>query len=150
MDRGAGVLDASAIRAFHDRLDSPIAVSAELDDGEHVLGELRCLDELRNTISAREARLAVAAHEAQRGRKTSERNGEGLCDRCNYVTEHPDVQVTGDASHTTFTVGGFTATSRPRSPPGLPPPTSSYPERTLMDIVWRSDLRQRDDEKKRG
>lgn len=50
MDRGAGVLDASAIRAFHDRLDSPIAVSAELDDGEHVLAELRCLDELRNTI----------------------------------------------------------------------------------------------------
>lgn len=71
------------------------------------------------------------------GGPTSERNGDGLCERCNYVKEHPDHHVTGDASATTTRVGSLTATSQPPAPPGMPPPTTSYIERTLMDVTWK-------------
>jgi len=71
------------------------------------------------------------------GGPTSERNGEGLCARCNFVKEHPDVDVTGDATETTVATGGLTATSHPPSPPGQPPPTRSHVERTLIDITWK-------------
>lgn len=76
----------------------------------------------------------ITAH--AEGGETSERNGEGFCERCNYVKEHPDHHVTGDATETITRVGSLTATSRPPAPPGLPPPTTSYLERTLMDITW--------------
>lgn len=55
------VLDATAVRAFHDQLDTPIATSDPLE-------ELRALEELRNAISARQAHLAVTAGEAQAAR----------------------------------------------------------------------------------
>lgn len=74
------------------------------------------------------------------GGATSERNGQGLCERCNYAKEHPDHQVTGDASQTTTRSGGFTAQSYPPAPPGMPPPTRSPLERTLMEITWNSPL----------
>ena len=83
------------------------------------------------------------------GGATSERNGQGLCARCNYVKEHPDYRVTGDAGYTTTTVGGLTAASRPPAPPGLPPPTTSHPEHTLMTIIWNHGLSQRDHELER-
>ncbi|WP_460600591.1 HNH endonuclease [Flexivirga lutea] len=70
------------------------------------------------------------------GGETSERNGEGFCERCNYVKEHPDHHVSGDATQTTVATGGLLATSHPPSPPGLPPPTRSHIERTLIDITW--------------
>ena len=94
----------------------------------------------------------ITAH--AKGGATSERNGQGLCERCNYVKEHPDYQVTGHAGRTTTTAGGLTAISRPPSPPGLPPPTDSHPEHTLMTIVWQhqlaeSDLQQRRRERRR-
>ena len=75
-------------------------------------------------------------HPHANGGETSERNGQGLCARCNYIKEHPDHHVTGDASETRTRSGGFTAHSRPPAPPGLPPPTTSPLERTLMDITW--------------
>lgn len=71
------------------------------------------------------------------GGSTSERNGDGLCERCNYVKEHPDHHVTGDAGETITRVGSLTATSRPPAPPGMPPPTTSYVERTLIDVTWK-------------
>ncbi|HWC24273.1 MAG TPA: DUF222 domain-containing protein [Flexivirga sp.] len=71
------------------------------------------------------------------GGSTSERNGDGLCEWCNYAKEHPDHHVTGHAGETTTTVGTLTATSRPPAPPGMPPPTTSYIERTLMDVTWK-------------
>ena len=72
-----------------------------------------------------------------KGGETSERNGQGQCARCNQVKEHPDIDVTGDAGETTTTTGGLTATSRPPAPPGMPPPTRSHVERTLIDFTWR-------------
>ncbi|MBB2894183.1 HNH endonuclease [Flexivirga oryzae] len=78
------------------------------------------------------------------GGATSERNGQGLCARCNYAKEHPDYQVTGHAGHTSTTIGGLTAASRPPAPPGMPPPTDSHPEHTLMTIIWDHNLSQRD------
>ncbi|HWC23237.1 MAG TPA: DUF222 domain-containing protein [Flexivirga sp.] len=74
------------------------------------------------------------------GGPTSERNGEGFCARCNYVKEHPDVSVSGDATETRTATGGFVATSRPPAPPGQPPPTTSMIERTLIDITWHHSL----------
>ncbi|MFC6708055.1 DUF222 domain-containing protein [Flexivirga alba] len=74
------------------------------------------------------------------GGPTSERNGQGLCARCNYVEEHPDHTLTGDASQTRTTTGGFTAHSYPPAPPGMPPPTRSYLERTLMEITWAHSI----------
>lgn len=74
------------------------------------------------------------------GGSTSERNGEGLCARCNYVKEHPDTSVSGDATETRTTTGGLVATSRPPAPPGQPPPTRSMIERTLIDITWHHSL----------
>ncbi|HWC22925.1 MAG TPA: DUF222 domain-containing protein [Flexivirga sp.] len=70
------------------------------------------------------------------GGATSERNGEGLCARCNYIKEHPDRQVTGDGSQTTTESAGFTVHSYPPAPPGMPPPTRSALERWLMEITW--------------
>ncbi|HWC24708.1 MAG TPA: DUF222 domain-containing protein [Flexivirga sp.] len=70
------------------------------------------------------------------GGPTSERNGDGLCEWCNYAKEHPDHHVTGHAGETTTTLGSLTATSRPPAPPGMPPPTTSYVERTLIDVMW--------------
>ncbi|WP_265447454.1 HNH endonuclease [Flexivirga meconopsidis] len=71
------------------------------------------------------------------GGATSERNGAGLCARCNYVKEHPDLTITGDAAETITTTGGLTATSRPPAPPGHPPPTTSRIERQLIDLSRR-------------
>ncbi|MBB2890729.1 HNH endonuclease [Flexivirga oryzae] len=70
------------------------------------------------------------------GGPTNERNGQGLCARCNLTKEHPDLQVTGDATETTVSTGGLAATSHPPSPPGQPPPSRSHVERTLIDITW--------------
>ncbi|MFC6706943.1 HNH endonuclease [Flexivirga alba] len=80
------------------------------------------------------------------GGPTSERNGQGLCARCNYVEEHPDHTLTGDASQTRTTTGGFTAHSHPPTPPGMPPPTRSYLERTLMEITWHHSVRTNDED----
>ncbi|RNI24209.1 HNH endonuclease, partial [Flexivirga caeni] len=77
------------------------------------------------------------------GGATTERDGQGLCERCNYVKEHPDYTVTGHAGQTTTTTGSLVATSHPPSPPGLPPPTPSYSERTLMDFIWFKDPHRR-------
>lgn len=77
---------------------------------------------------------------AAAGGRTFERNGQGLCARCNYVKEHPDHHVTGRAGHTITTTGGLTATSSPPASPGQPPPTTSHPERTLMDLAWAHSL----------
>ncbi|MGN6412449.1 hypothetical protein, partial [Flexivirga sp.] len=57
--RDVDVLDAVAVRAFHDRLDDPVAT----DDP---WAEMRALEELRNAISARQARLVMQAHAEQR------------------------------------------------------------------------------------
>ncbi|MFC6704802.1 HNH endonuclease [Flexivirga alba] len=70
------------------------------------------------------------------GGPTTERNGQGLCERCNYGREHPDHEVTGDATETTTVIGGLVATSHPPSQPGMPPPTRSHVERTLIDVTW--------------
>ncbi|RNI25544.1 HNH endonuclease [Flexivirga caeni] len=61
------------------------------------------------------------------GGETTERDGQGLCARCNYLKEHPDYTVTGDAGETTTSTGSLVATSHPPSPPGLPPPTRHTP-----------------------
>lgn len=81
------------------------------------------------------------------GGPTSERNAQGLCERCNYVEEHPDHDVAGDATGATTSTGGLVATSHPPGPPGMPPPTRSHVERTLMDITWtfHSGARDRGD-----
>ncbi|WP_446665382.1 DUF222 domain-containing protein [Flexivirga sp. B27] len=71
------------------------------------------------------------------GGPTSERNGQGLCARCNYVEEHPDFHVTGTAAETRTETAGLVATSHPPAPPGLPPPTRSHVERTLIDLTWQ-------------
>ncbi|WP_212755936.1 HNH endonuclease [Flexivirga aerilata] len=71
------------------------------------------------------------------GGPTSERNGTGLCARCNYAKEHPDLTVTGDAAETITTTGGLSATSRPPAPPGHPPPTTSRMERQLIELSRR-------------
>ena len=49
------------MHAFHDRLDAPITTSDPW-------AQVRALEELRNAISARQARLVVAADEAQQAR----------------------------------------------------------------------------------
>ena len=74
------------------------------------------------------------------GGETCERNGQGLCARCNQVKEHPDINITGHAGETTTTTGGLTTTSRPPAPPGMPPPTRSHVERTLIDITWHHHI----------
>ncbi|RNI24336.1 HNH endonuclease [Flexivirga caeni] len=75
------------------------------------------------------------------GGATTERDGQGLCERCNYLKEHPDYTVTGHAGQTTTTTtGSLTATSHPPPPPGLPPPTRSHTERTLIDFIWIQDI----------
>ncbi|MFC6704111.1 HNH endonuclease [Flexivirga alba] len=71
-----------------------------------------------------------------KGGATSERNGQGLCERCNYDKEHPDHLVGGDAGETYTLTGGLTASSRPPAPPGHPPPTRSPISRTLMNIEF--------------
>ncbi|WP_425459359.1 HNH endonuclease [Flexivirga caeni] len=76
-----------------------------------------------------------------RGGPTSERDGQGLCERCNYVKEHPDYLVGGDAGQTHVVTGGLAASSRPPAPPGHPPPTRSPIRRTLMNIEWQHALR---------
>ncbi|RNI19542.1 HNH endonuclease [Flexivirga caeni] len=76
-----------------------------------------------------------------RGGPTSERDGQGLCERCNYVKEHPDYLVGGDAGQTHVVTGGLSASSRPPAPPGHPPPTRSPIRRTLMNIEWQHALR---------
>jgi len=89
----------------------------------------------------------IASHAS--GGPTSERNGQGMCIRCNLGKEHPDYEVTGDATATTVTIGRLTATSHPPAPPGLPPPTKSYVERALMDITftyWTTPPEQREQE----
>lgn len=80
----------------------------------------------------------ITAH--SRGGATSERNGEGLCEGCNYVQEHPDYLVGGDATQTVVATGGLTATSRPPAPPGHPPPVESSLIRSLMNIETRQYL----------
>ena len=50
------------------------------------------------------------------GGPTSERNGQGMCVRCNLDKEHPDHHVTGDATATTITIGGLPATSHAHDP----------------------------------
>lgn len=80
------------------------------------------------------------------GGATSERNGQGLCARCNYGKEHPDYTVTGHAGRTVIRTAGFTLTGRPPAPPGSPPPTDSHPERTLMEVLFEHGLRQQDHE----
>lgn len=60
-DTVIGVLDASAVREFHDRLDDQIATDNPLD-------EARALAELQHAISARLAHLVVAAHDDQQAR----------------------------------------------------------------------------------
>ncbi|GAB3495841.1 HNH endonuclease [Flexivirga lutea] len=82
----------------------------------------------------------ITAH--TEGGATTERNAQGLCERCNYTKEHPDVSVTGNAGGTTTTTGTLRMTSRPPSPPGLPPPTRSHVERTLVDLTWQHSLRR--------
>ncbi|WP_460599806.1 HNH endonuclease, partial [Flexivirga lutea] len=82
------------------------------------------------------------------GGDTSERNGQGLCARCNYVKEHPDYHVIGHAGHTSISTTGFTVHSHPPAPPGQPPPTRSYPERVLIDIMWNGSLELRDAQKR--
>lgn len=74
---------------------------------------------------------------ARNGGPTTERNGQGLCARCNYVKEHPDLSVSGHAGQTRISTAGLTAVGRPPAPPGLPPPTRSAAERTLMDALYR-------------
>ncbi|WP_158607538.1 HNH endonuclease [Flexivirga caeni] len=84
-------------------------------------GKIRHIDHIRSVAT---------------GGTTTERDGQGLCERCNYLKEHPDYTVTGDAGETTTSTGGLVATSHPPCPPGLPPPTHSYSERTLIDFIW--------------
>ncbi|MGN6415636.1 DUF222 domain-containing protein, partial [Flexivirga sp.] len=55
---GTQVLDAAAVRAFHDRLDDPVTTTDPV-------GEARALAELQHAISARLARLTVRAHQVQ-------------------------------------------------------------------------------------
>jgi len=74
------------------------------------------------------------------GGETSERNGAGLCARCNLTKEHPDLSITGQAGEITTRTGSLTATTRAPAPPGMPPPTPSHTERTLIDITWRHHL----------
>lgn len=71
-----------------------------------------------------------------RGGATDERNGQGLCERCNYVKEHPDYLVGGDGGETYVLTGGLIASSKPPAPPGHSPPTRSPISRTLMDIEF--------------
>lgn len=78
----------------------------------------------------------ITSHAA--GGSTSERNAQGLCERCNYTKEHPDYLVGGDAGETVVVTGGIMVTSRPPAPPGHPPPTTSPIARTLMNIEFRS------------
>ncbi|WP_265443965.1 HNH endonuclease [Flexivirga meconopsidis] len=54
------------------------------------------------------------------GGVTSYDNGQGLCERCNYVKEHPDLRVTGDATRTMASTAGFDIESRPPPLPGRP------------------------------
>lgn len=76
--------------------------------------------------------ITPAAH----GGPTSERNGQGLCERCNYIREHPDHHNIGDATATLTIADSITAASHPPSPSGQPPPTRSPVERTIIDITW--------------
>ncbi|GGB20905.1 HNH endonuclease [Flexivirga endophytica] len=78
-----------------------------------------------------------------KGGATTERNAQGLCERCNYVKEHPDYLVGGDAGETYVMTGGLTASSRPPAPPGHPPPTKSSISRTLMNIEFAQAVRAR-------
>lgn len=81
----------------------------------------------------------IAAH--AKGGRTTERNGAGLCARCNYVKEHPDYRVRGDGTKTVTTLGSLVATSHPPKPPGLPPPTRSPLERKVMNGLWLRHFR---------
>ncbi|GAB3489148.1 hypothetical protein GCM10027572_10870 [Flexivirga lutea] len=62
VEGGIFAFDESVVRAFHDRLDDGIAG----DTLEELLAEVRVLEEAKNAISARQARVAVAAHRRQR------------------------------------------------------------------------------------
>ena len=55
------------------------------------------------------------------GGATSERNGQGLCARCNYVKNHPAWLTAGWADSVHTTTAGLAATSRPPRPPGASP-----------------------------
>ena len=76
----------------------------------------------------------IVSHAA--GGATVERNGQGLCERCNYAKEHPDYLVGGDAGEPYVLTGGLIASSRPPAPPGHSPPTRSPISRTLMNIEF--------------
>ncbi|MGN6413611.1 HNH endonuclease [Flexivirga sp.] len=77
----------------------------------------------------------IVAH--AKGGATRERNGQGTCEGCNYVKNHPDHLIGGDAGETCVLTDGLTASSRPPAPPGHPPPTRSPISRTLMNIEFR-------------
>ncbi|MBB2892266.1 DUF222 domain-containing protein [Flexivirga oryzae] len=55
---------ADAVRSFQDRLDGPLST-------EDLLAEVRACEELKNALSARQARATVALHERQRERDTA-------------------------------------------------------------------------------
>ena len=73
---------------------------------------------------------------AASGGATSESNGRGGCERCNYDKEHPDYHVTGDARCATTRIGALSVASMPPAPPGKPLPTASRHERRFVDIIW--------------
>lgn len=79
---------------------------------------------------------------AAAGGATSESNGRSCCEWCNYVKEHPDYQMTGDARCATTRIGALSVASTPPAPPGKPPPTASRLERRFIDIIW-GDLTSR-------
>lgn len=79
---------------------------------------------------------------AAAGGATSESNARSCCEWCNYVKEHPDYQVTGDARCATTRIGALSVASTPPPPPGKSPPTTSYTERRFIDIIW-GDLTSR-------
>lgn len=58
------------------------------------------------------------------GGATSDINGRGTCERCNYDKELPGVSVTGTAAHTRHTIGSVTAHGAPPPPPGGRPAPS--------------------------
>lgn len=73
---------------------------------------------------------------AAAGGATSESIGRPCCEWCNYVKEHPDYQMTGDARCATTRIGAVSVASTPPAPPGKPPPTTSRWERRFIDIIW--------------
>ena len=62
IERTDNAFDASAVRAFHDRLDEKVTA----DTVEDLLGEIQACEELKNALNARQARASVQAHQRQR------------------------------------------------------------------------------------